>query len=102
VKQERKIIKLLYDYMCWNYKLISTEEFLISLKKLENYIFESELFIGKGLSDKIKISLGNEKRENEFDELDPKISIYKEPERIFMGNEEIMTASDIVKGNTII
>jgi hypothetical protein len=92
-------IKLIYDYMCWNFRMSDTKTFMTSYLEFEDLLYESEVFKEKRILKKIKIILSNEKPESQFHELMPNFSIYKDAERLFVGNEEIFTAIDIVKRN---
>jgi hypothetical protein len=66
-KIEKKRLETLYDYYCWNLKLISTEEFYENIKRYEEIIFETGLIEGKRkITKMIKISLGVEKPEKIF------------------------------------
>jgi hypothetical protein len=59
IKKER--LEILYDYYCWNLKLISTEKFYASIKKFEKAIYSTGLIGGdKRVTRMIKISLGVE------------------------------------------
>jgi hypothetical protein len=36
-KLEKERIKLVYDHMCWNYKLMGTQKFFCDFRNIENY-----------------------------------------------------------------
>jgi hypothetical protein len=98
-KTMKEIIKLIYDYMCWNFRIIDTKTFMTSYLELEDLLYESEVFKEKRILKKTKIILSNEKPESPFHELMPNFSIHKDMEILFVGNEEILVAIGIVKRN---
>jgi hypothetical protein len=56
--------EILYDYYCWNLKLITTKEFYENLKRYEEIIYETGVIEGKKkVTDKIKILLDIKKPE---------------------------------------
>jgi hypothetical protein len=42
-----KRMEMLYDYYCWNLKLIDTEKFYTSIKSLERYIYNTGIIMSK-------------------------------------------------------
>jgi hypothetical protein len=100
---DRERLEILYDYYCWNLKLISTEKFYASIKKFEKIIYETGLIEGKKrITQKIKISLGIDKPEQIFNELDPKFNIFNDKRRRHIYNgEEMLDDSDLINENPI-
>jgi hypothetical protein len=98
---ELKRMELLYDYYCWNLKLISTREFYENIKRYEEIVYDTGFIQGKRkVTEKIKIMLDIEKPEHYFEELDPKFSIFtdKRKRQLYKG-EEIHDAHDDIVGN---
>jgi hypothetical protein len=76
---KEKRMDTLYDYYCWNLKLIDTEKFYISIKSLERYIYNTGIILGKEkISNMIRISLGRKKPNDLFNDLNSKFNIFKE------------------------
>jgi hypothetical protein len=100
---KRKRLETLYDYYCWNLKLINTEKFYANIKKFEKIIYETGLIDDeKRITQMIKISLGVEKHQQFFNDLSPKFNIFKEKRKRHIYNcEEILDANDDIKGNPI-
>jgi hypothetical protein len=98
-----KKVEILYDYYCWNLKLISTKEFYENLQRYEEIIYETGVIKGKKkITDKIKILLDIKKPEEFFEELNPKFSIFKDKrKRQMYKGEEIHDADDEIYGNPI-
>jgi hypothetical protein len=101
---KEKRTEILYNYYCWNLKLIDTEKFYTSIKSLERYIYGTGIISGKEkITKMMKISLGRKKSNNLFNDLDPKFNVFKEKnKRHSYKGEEMLDADDIVKGNPII
>jgi hypothetical protein len=65
----KKRLEMLYDYYCWNLKLISTEKFFTGIKKFEKFIYSTGLIMGKEkVTKKLKISQGRKKLDPLFNE----------------------------------
>jgi hypothetical protein len=101
---KEKRMERLYDFYCWNLKLIDTEIFYTSIKSLERYIYNTGIIMGKGKnSSMIRISLGKKKSDNLLNDLTPKFNIFKDKnKRQFYNGEELLDADDIIKGNLVI
>jgi hypothetical protein len=94
---------MLYDYYCWNLKLISTKKFYTSIKGFEKIIYNRGLMTdNKRVTRMVKVTLGVEKPQKFFEELDPKFNIFKEKRKRYISNtEELLDADDVIKGNLI-
>jgi hypothetical protein len=100
---QRKRSETLYDYYCWNLRIITTKKFYENLKRYEEIIYDAGIVTDKEkVTEKIKILLDLQKPNEYFEKLEPKFSIFKEKKkRQIYNGEEIHDADDEIRGNPL-
>jgi hypothetical protein len=68
--------------------------FLMAVKKFDEYTYSSRMLEGKKFSKKAKVSFPENKSGDLFDELNPKFSIYEDKRKRDLVNEEKMSNSE--------